>query len=180
MTDTPRKNPNAAKKRARPITEQGENALKMSVLDELEVAAQKQITGGKRIPLSAKLKLDWSNQEAGYNYQWATDSIGYPISLQQMLESGYTFVRHNFGELKGTHVIQHSKGCNLYLMRCEEKFFKEDEKLKHEKAVAQHQQITQVGGREYAGDSKELGKGKVADLSFKETPSDAISLMQGN
>lgn len=168
-----------AKTRARPITDQGEQVLKMTVLDELEQNAQKRISSGKRIPLAARLKLDWSNQEEGYNYQWATDSQGYPISLQQMLESGYTFVRHDFGQLKGQAVIQHSKGCNLYLMRCEDKFFQEDEKLKHEKAVAQHQQISKVGNREYAGDSKELGKGKVADLSFKETPSDAIEIMTG-
>lgn len=168
-----------AKTRARPIHEQGEQALKMVVLDDLEKAAQNRISAGKRVPLAAKLKLDWSNREEGYNYQWATDSDGYPISLQQMLESGYTFVRHDFGQLQGQPVIQHSKGCNLYLMRCEDKFFQEDEKIKHEKAVAQHQQITQVGQREYAGDSKELGKGKVADLSFKETPNDAIDLMTG-
>ncbi len=165
------------KKRERPIVHQGEQAQKMTYLDELEVASQQRIKGGKRIPLAAKLKLDWSNQEEGYNYQWATDSDGYPISLQQMLESGYTFVRHGFGSLAGQHVIQHSKGCNLYLMRCEQKYFEEDEKIKHEKAVAQHAQISQVSGREYAGDSKELGKGEVASLSFKETPNDAIDLM---
>lgn len=167
------------KTRKRPLHEQGDNEIKMTVLDELEQAAQKRITGGKRIPLAAKLKLEWTNQEEGYNYQWATDSAGYPITLQQMLESGYTFVRHGFGQLTGQAVIQHSKGCKLYLMRCENKYFEEDQAIKHEKAIAQHKQITQVGDREYGGDSKELGKGKVASLSFKETPQDAIDLMTG-
>ncbi len=169
---------NAPKTRKRPVKDQGEAALKMSILDEMENAAQERISAGQRIALAPKLKLDWSNQEPGFNYQWATDSESYPITLQQMLDSGYTFVRHKNGSLSGQHVIQHSKGCNLYLMRCKEEFYKADQKAKHDKAVAQHQQISQVGSREYAGESKELGKGKVADLSFQESP-DAISLMEG-
>ncbi len=165
--------------RKRPIHEQGEKVIQMTVLDELEQQAQKKLKSGGRVPLAAKLKLDYTNQEPGYHYEWATDSQGYPISLQQMLESGYTFVRHDFGQLKGQVIIQHSKGCKLYLMRQAEEYHVIDEKLKHEKASAQYQQINQVSEREYAGESKELGKGKVADLSFKETPSDAIDIMQG-
>ena len=164
--------------RKRPIKDQGEQVLKMTILDEMENAAQKRIKGGNRVALAPKLKLDWSNQEKGYNYQWATDSDSYPITLQQMVDSGYVFVRHSTGSIKGEPVIQHSKGCNLYLMRCKDEFYIEDQKAKHAKAVAQHQQITQVGDREYAGESKELGKGKVAKLSFEETP-DAINLMEG-
>lgn len=169
---------NAPKTRARPIKDQGEQVLKMTVLDEMELASQERIKNGGRVALAPKLKLDWSNQEKGFNYQWATDSDSYPITLQQMLDSGYTFVRHMNGSLSGQHVIQHSKGCNLYLMRCKDEFYKADQKIKHEKSVAQHQQITQVGSREYAGKSKELGEGKVAELSIQESP-DAISLMEG-
>lgn len=165
--------------RKRPVAEQGEKVIKMTILDEMEQRAQSRLKeGGARIPLAAKLKLDWSDQEPGYNYQFATDSESYPITLQQMLDSGYTFVRHKHGSNAGQAVVQHSKGCKLYLMRCTDEYFKEDQKLKHEKAVAQHQQISNVGNREYAGDSKQLGEGKVASLGFKETP-DAINLMTG-
>ncbi len=170
---------NEPKKRGRPVKDQGEQVLKMTILDEMEVAAQERIKGGGRVALAPKLKLDWSNQEKGFNYQWATDSESYPITLQQMLDSGYTFVRHMNGSLSGQHVIQHSKGCNLYLMRCKDEFYLADQEAKHQKAVAQHQEINQVGVREYAGESKELGEGKVASLSIQESP-DAISLMEGN
>ena len=169
---------NQPKTRKRPIKDQGDAILKSTILDEMENAAQNRISEGRRVPLAPKLKLDWSNQQEGYNYQWATDSETYPISLQQMCESGYTFVRHENGGLAGQHVIQHSKGCNLYLMRCEDKFYKEDQKAKHAKSLAQYSQITEVGDREYGGSSKETGKGKVNELSFQETP-DAIGLMGG-
>lgn len=167
-----------AKTRKRPIVEQGDQVLKMTILDEMEAAAQVRIKAGGRVALAPKLRLEWSMQEPGYNYMFASDSETYPISLQQMVNSGYTFVRHDAGQISGQSVIQHSRGCKLYLMRCKEEFYLADQKAKHEKSVALHKQITQVGNREYAGESTEIGKGKVATLSFQEVP-DAISLMEG-
>ena len=153
----------------------------MTVLDEMEQNAQKRITGGKdgRIALSARLKLDWGNVEEGYHYHWASDSENYPINLQQMCEAGYTFIRHETGVVKGEQVIQNSKGCQLYLMRCPIEYFEADEAVKNAKSIAQHAEISQVGNREYAGSSKELGQGKVAQLSIEENPT-AISLMEGS
>lgn len=169
---------NQPKTRKRPLTDQGEKVLKTSFLDDMEKLGNERVEAGQRVPLAPKLKLEWSNQQPGYNYQWASDSETYPISLQQMCDSGYTFVRHENGGLKGQPVVQHSKACNLYLMRCEDKYYKEDQEAKHAKSLAQYSQITEVGGREYGGNSKETGKGKVNELSFQETP-DAINLMGG-
>lgn len=165
--------------RQRPIHEQGEKVIQMTILDEMEEQAKRKLKAGGRVPLAAKLKLDWTNKEEGYHYEWATDSIGYPISLQQMLESGYTFVRHDFGQLKGQVIIQHSKGCKLYLMRQADEYHEVDENLKRQKSANQYQQINQVNAREYADKTGEAGKGKVANLSFEDTPKDAIDIMQG-
>ena len=105
------------------------------IIDELKTRApfwkKERIKNGGRVALAPKLKLDWSNQEKGFNYQWATDSDSYPITLQQMLDSGYTFVRHMNGSLSGQHVIQQSKGCNLYLIRCKAEFYEAYKKDKH-------------------------------------------------
>lgn len=167
-------------KRMRPTHHQDERSIKMSVLNDMEESAQKRISGNKsgRVALSAKLKLEWGNIEEGYHYHWASDSDNYPVNLQQMCDAGYTFVRHEAGAIKGQQVIQNSKGCQLYLMRCPMEYFEADEELKNSKSIAQHAEITQVGKREYAGDSKELGQGKVAQLNFEESP-DAIKLMGG-
>lgn len=169
-----------AKTRGRPPQHQDERAIKMTVLDEMEEAAQKRIhkDGGTRVALSPKLKLEWQDIEEGFHYQWSSDSENYPVNLQQMVDAGYTFVRYKHGSLAGQHVIQNSKGCNLYLMRCPEEYFQADQKVINQKAIAQHKQIMEVGAREYAGESKTLGEGKVADLSFTESP-DAINLLEG-
>ena len=171
---------NEPKKRGRPPQHSGERNLKMTVLDEMEDRAKKRITskGEGRIPLSPKLKLDWAACEEGFHYQWASDSENYPINLQQMCDAGYTFVRHEHGSMAGEHVIQNSRGCSLYLMRCPEAYFQADQEAINAKSIAQHKEIMQVGNREYAGDSKELGKGKVATLSIEENP-DVINLMEG-
>ena len=95
-------------KRSRPAQHSGERKLKMNILDEMESEAQNRIgkSAGGRIALSAKLKLEWSDCEEGFYYQWATDSESYPINLQQYCDAGYTFVRHKAGSSKGEPVIQ--------------------------------------------------------------------------
>lgn len=170
------------KRRGRPPQHQGEKNIKMTVLDEMEANAQKRMSESGRVPLTSKLKLEWSKKEDGFQYVWASDSETNPIRLQQRLESGYTFVRHEAGQLRGEPVVQNSKGCNLYLMRVPDEYFQADEKEKHEKSLKNYREIMNVGDREYAGDSKELGKGKVNTFSVATPPtegSDAISLMEG-
>lgn len=168
-----------AQKRQRPPHHEGHTSAQHTVLDEIEQRAQKRIAGGDRVALKANKKLDWNDIEPGYNYQWATDSETYPVNLQQMCDAGYTFVRHKHGQLAGTPVVMNSKGCNLYLMRCPEKYFLEDQKRVHEKSVRQYKEITQVGDREYAGDSKEMGEGKPVKMELSDTP-ESLRLMEGD
>lgn len=165
-------------KRERPTADLGEREQMLSTLDEMESRAKANVKGGSRVTLASKLKLEWANQEKGFYYYWATDSESYPVSLQQMLDAGYTFVRHEAGISRGKQVIKNSKGCNLYLMRQADEYREADNAIKNAKAIAQHKEIMNVGSREYAGRSKELGQGKVAELTFEETP-DAIKLMTG-
>ncbi len=167
--------------RSRPTHHQDERSIKMTILNEMEEMAQTRIKskGSSRVALSPKLKLEWSDCEEGFYYHWASDSENYPINLQQMCDAGYTFVRHKHGSAAGELVIQNSKGCQLYLMRCPQAYFEEDQAIKNAKSIAQHAEISQVGSREYAGSSKELGQGKVAQLSIEENP-DAIRLMEGD
>lgn len=167
--------------RGRPPQERSEQERKMDTLDEMEQRAAQNIKSGQRISLSPKLKLEWNDVEKGFNYQWATDSETYPINLQQMMDAGYTFVRFKHGGLAGEKIIKHSKGCNLYLMRCPDEYFQKDQEQKHKKSIALHQQIMQVGKREYAGESKELGKGKPVTLTMGENPEpNPISLLEGD
>ena len=100
---------NQPKTRKRPLVDQGEKVLQTSYLDDMEKLGNARVeANGQRVPLAPKLKLEWSNQQPGYNYQWASDSETYPISLQQMCDSGYTFVRHENGGLNRVEpVVQH-------------------------------------------------------------------------
>ena len=166
------------KKRGRPVQHQDERTRKMSSLDEMEQQAAARIKQSGRISLAPKLKLAWANQDPNYMYMWASDSETYPVKLQDMCNAGYTFVRHEHGIQKGEPVCHNSKGCNLYLMKQPKELFEEDEKAKHEKSLANYNEIMQVGSREYAGDSKELGKGKVAKIEYTENP-DAINQLTG-
>lgn len=163
--------------RQRPVKDQGEQALKSTILDELETAAQARIKTNGRIALAPKLKLDWTHKKEGFTYMWASDSESYPVNLQQMFDSGYTMVRHEAGSHKGTPVTMNSKGCNLYLVHIPTEMFLEDEKIKQEKSNRNYRDIQNVGSREYAGESKELGQGTVAKHKYEENP-DAISLME--
>ncbi|MAE22023.1 MAG: hypothetical protein CMK92_06280 [Pseudomonas sp.] len=169
------------KRRGRPTQHQGEKNLKMHTLLEMQENAQKRIQSGNRVPLTSKLKLEMAGLDPNFEYVWASDSTTNPISLQQRCEAGYTFVTNEFGESKGDPVVQNSKGCNLYLMRVPKDIFQADEREKHAKSIKNYQEIMQVGDREYAGESKELGKGKVSTLSIEDAPKvdDAISLMEG-
>ena len=164
-------------KRERPTHHTGEANIKANVLDEMEQAAQQRIASGQRVSLSPKLKLAWNDVEPDFNYQWASDSENYPINLQQMVDAGYTFVRHKYGSIAGDKVIQHSKGCNLYLMRCPLEYFEADQARIHEKTIQQHKEIMEVGSREYAGKSKQLGEGQTVELDYTDNPQDALSLM---
>lgn len=163
----------------RPMQHRGEKIDKMTSLDEMEQAAQLRINDGGRVPIKAALKLQWNDIEDGFHYQYASDSENYPISLQQMVDAGYTFVRHKHGEQRGVPIVKNSRGCRLYLMRCPQEYFEEDQARIHEKSIRQYKEITQVGEREYAGESKELGKGKPVHMEFDDTP-DAIRLMEGD
>lgn len=167
------------KQRARPVEHQGEREQKLDTLDELEMAAKQRVKSGNRISLAPKLKLEWSNQDPNFHYYWATDSEQSPVDLQTLMEAGYTFERYTSGQRRGEKVVQHSKGCKLYLMKQPKDLFELDQKEIHAKSVAQHQEIMGVGAREYAGQSKELGKGKPVELEITKESPDPISLMEG-
>ena len=164
--------------RKRPVKDAGERELKMSLLSEMEEQSKKRIADNKRIPLAARLKLDWADQNPDYHYYWATDSQDYPISLQDMCDAGFVFERHQYGQRKGDPVIQNSRGCNLYLMKQPKELHLEDMARQNEAAQSQYRDNTEVGEREYAGDSKKLGEGNPVTLEL-ESVDDAISLMGG-
>jgi len=167
--------------RGRPPKDQGELAIKMDALDQMEQQAQNRISRDGRLNLAPQSKLDWAGKEDGFQYIWASDSPTYPVNLQQRLNAGWIFERHKAGEHRGERVIMNSKGCNLHLMKTPMEYYLEDEKIKQDKSLRQVQEISnQVGAREYAGESKELGKGKVAKHEFKEEIADAVNLMEGD
>lgn len=164
--------------RGRPAQDRGEQSIQMSTLMEQQQAAQKRLKRDGRINLAPKSKLDWANKEEGYHYEWASNSETYPVKLQDMFNAGYTMVTHDAGQNSGEPVIMNSKGCNLVLVRIPLEYYLEDEKVKQDKSLRQVREINnQVGEREYAGDSKELGRGKVATHEAKAESPDAIDLM---
>ena len=152
----------------------------MTVLSEMEQQAQLRIKEHGRVPLKNKLKLQYHDQEPGFHYVFHTDSETYPISLQAMVDAGYTFVRYKHGQLAGTPITKSSGAVTLYLMRIPEEWYEEDQKRVHEKSIKQLKDISGVGEREYAGEhGTELGKGKPIDMKIEDTP-DALKLMTGD
>ena len=167
------------KKRGRPSQDRGEKNQAFATLDEMEKQAKERFASGdtKRIPVHGKTKLNWSDQDPDFHYFWATDSETYHVTLQDMVEAGYTFVRHEHGPNRGSQVVKSSKGCNLYLMKQPREYFEEDEQIKHSRALERAKEINQVQAHEYAGSSKEAGKGKVAQLDVQENPEQSIANM---
>lgn len=166
----------------RPPQHRGVSAVEFESLNEMEQNAQRRIEGNGRVKLRAALKLEWNDCEPGFVYQWGSDAENYPVGLQQMLDAGYTFVRYKHGALSGTPVVQNSRGCRLFLMRIPEAWFDADQNEKHEKSIRLYKEVNQVGEREYAGESKELGKGKPVKMEITDTPqkSEALKLMEGD
>ena len=158
--------------RGRPRKDQGQRALMMESLSEIESKAQQRIKSDGRVPIAPKSKLDWHDQDPDYQYYWASTSEDYPVKIQQFLDAGYTMVRHDSGNIKGEPVIMNSRGCDLYLLRIPKEYYLEDEKIKRDKSLNQVKQINEkVSEREYAGND-----GKVAKHEYVESP-DAIDLM---
>lgn len=165
--------------RGRPAQDKGERSIQTSTLMEQQQAAQKRIKTDGRINMAPRSKLDWADKEDGFHYEWASNSETYPVKIQDLFNAGYTMVTHDSGQNKGEPVIMNSKGCNLVLVRIPIEYHQEDERIKQEKSLRQVREINnQLGEREYAGESKVLGEGKVATHKFEESP-DAIDLMEG-
>lgn len=166
-------------KRERPVHHQDERSQRFQTLMDMQQAAQNRISdGGKRISLKSARNLDWADQDPNFHYYWGSDAERSAVSLQQLFDSGYTMVTHDYGAQKGNPVVKHSKGCTLYLMRQPMEYFQLDQDELNKRNNERMQEIKGVGAREYAGDSKELGKGKVAKFEYTENP-DAISILDG-
>tara|TARA_R110000803_G_scaffold115793_5_gene184353 strand:- start:1895 stop:2380 length:486 start_codon:yes stop_codon:yes gene_type:complete len=153
--------------RGRPPEHKGKE---VDSLDELEQQAKNRISTDGRAHLSGKLKLEWRDQDPSYHYSWASNSEGSSNGIQDYLESGYEFVRKTTGTQAGEKVIVNSKGCLLYLLRIPVKLHEENMRIQRDKINGTEQMLLDVGDREYAGDSKELGKGSAIKAGYTESP----------
>lgn len=153
--------------RGRPPQDQGKA---LDTLDEIEQLAKSRIKADGRASLQGKLQLNWSDKDPDYHYFWASDAEKTPLPLQSLLEAGYEFNRYSTGMHKGEKIVKASKGCKLYLMRIPVELHQENMSQHANRVNLTEKQLLGLGEREYAGDSKELGKGAAISANYTESP----------
>lgn len=124
---------------------------------EMEAAAAKRIKASGRKSSLPGQKLRIPNMDPNYHYFWATDLAGSSGFHGDMLEQGYTYVRHEVGDHAGEVLQNKHKSTTLYAMRIPLTDY-EEILNEHRKRVA----MTEIGLRDleknqYAAD--ESGKG---------------------
>lgn len=140
--------------------------------DEMEKDAQRRIAANGRKSSMRGIKLKISNMDPDYHYFWASDNEQSTGNVQDKLEQGYQFVRHEVGAHRGEVLQNRTKSTTLYAMR----ILKTDrEELLKELRQAVNR--TEVGLRDleknqYAAD--ESGKGVTQE---QETQSEFNPLM---
>lgn len=108
----------------------------------------------KRVPMTAGGKLNWTDQEDGWEYRFCD---GDASKLQEYVNAWWEFVEQN-----GERVFRPSGEKGLYLMRIKSTYFQEskDLKLKQTKAILRKE--NELEADEYVPD------GKVSALQSEE------------
>jgi hypothetical protein len=124
---------------------------------EMEAAAQKRIKASGRKSSLPGMRLRIPNEDPEFSYFWATDLTSSSCYHGNMLEQGYTYVRHESGAHAGEVLQDKYKSTTMYAMRIPLKDYMEIQ-IEHRKRV----DMTEIGLRDleknqYAAD--ESGKG---------------------
>lgn len=160
-------------KRQRPLEEQDRL---LDTLDELEAQAKIKISEGTIASLGRKLNLEWSHKNPDFEYYWFIDGENQQTPADALF-AGWEFERFHQGSIRGEKVIKSKHGVTHYLMRMPNDMYKE-KKAKYALEVnKKDKDLLEVGEREYAGDSKEIGKGKAVKQEFVDNP-DISPLME--
>ncbi len=146
-----------------------------SVLDsfgEMEAAAQKRIKASGRKSSLPGMKLNIANQNPDYHYFWASNNENSPGYHGDMLEQGYQYVRHEYGEHKGEVLQNKTKSTTLYAMRILKTEREEILKEYRERVSSTERGLRKLEENQYAAD--ESGKGVT---QTQETKSEFNPLM---
>lgn len=145
--------------RQRPVEEQDRV---LDSLDELELHAKQLVKSGTVATLGTKLNLEWNHKKPGFEYYWFVDGNN-QMSPSDAVYAGWTFERSEHGQERGQKIIKKKGESTSYLMMLPINLHQEREKAYNIEVNNKDRALLQVGEREYAGDSKETGKGNVLD-----------------
>ena len=156
----------STQKRQRPVEEQDRV---LDTLDELEAQAKGRIAGGTIETLGRKLNLEWNHKKPNFNYYWFVDGDNQQTPADAVF-AGWEFERFENGSMRGDKVIKKKHGVTHYLMRMPSGMYDELKKVYNTEVNRKDQDLLELSGREYGGDSKELGKGKAVSQKFVDNP----------
>lgn len=160
-------------KRKRPLEEQDQV---LDSLDELEQQAKSRIAEGHIASLGRKLNLEWSQKNPDFEYYWFVDGENQQTPADAVF-AGWEFERFQHGSMKGEKVVKSKHGVTHYLMRMPNELYKERKAVYNKEVNKKDRDLLELSSREYAGDSKEIGKGKAVKQKFSDNP-DITPLME--
>ena len=141
----------------------------LDTLDEMEQAAKSRIAENGRAATGRKDHLEWKDKDPDFHYVWVTDSNKAIHTPQDLLEMGYTFTRHEHGPYKGDRVEKRERsGTTIYLMQVPLDVYNEIQEGYESKNRRKEADLLRLKDNEYAGDSKEVGKGKAVSQKYVE------------
>ena len=120
----------------------------------------------KRISMTNMKKLDISSDllEDGYYYRWFKDGDG---RVEQAKGAYYDHVTDD----QGNNILRNYKGATLYLMRLEQQYRDEDNRLKKKRVAATLEAEAAIAPGEYAPDQK-TGKAEGGTSAISSENSD--------
>lgn len=164
-------------KRERPIEDRDRV---LDSLDEIELQAKKRISSGDISSLGKKLNLEWGHKDPNFRYYWFIDGE-HQQSPRDALFAGWEFERFEHGSEhggeKGEKVVKSKHGEKNYLMKIPKELYKVKEDEYYRRVNEKDRDLNKLSDREYAGESKELGKGKAVVQTFVDNP-DVNPLME--
>lgn len=99
-----------------------------------------------RVQMSGGTRLHYHHKDPNYHYAWIQDRDG---KLDQAIQAYYEFVQED-----GQKVTRASGPYPLFLMQLENKYWKEDEKLKYDKTCDSLKDEQALGPGEYLPDGR--------------------------
>lgn len=94
-----------------------------------------------RVSMTQGLKLEYASKDDDYHYAWIQDRDG---QVDRALQAYYEFEL-----VEGEKVTRASGAYPLFLMKLENQYWEEDQKLKHDKTVAKIQGEQVLAADEY-------------------------------